>query len=161
MAEAGILRRVVPEAGDGQGLAALARAEKRARVAPGWMRRLRLLTAAEVREALRLSNAETEALRRIGAALACADPPAALAARFGAEAARDAILIRAAGGEALLAGWQEEVARGAAAEFPLTAADLMPPLEPGPTLGAALGRLREAWLAADLRLDRQALLALL
>jgi len=54
-------------------------------------------------------------------------------------------------------GWQADVARGATAEFPVTAAALMPALT-GPALGAALKALEGRWLNSDLRLDRDALM---
>lgn len=55
------------------------------------------------------------------------------------------------------AGWEAAVERGAAARFPVAAADLMPALT-GPALGARLRALEERWIASDFRLDRAALL---
>ena len=52
-------------------------------------------------------------------------------------------------------GLEAEIARGAAAVFPVRAADL--PLS-GPALGAALRRLEARWAASGLRLDAAALL---
>jgi poly(A) polymerase len=54
--------------------------------------------------------------------------------------------------------WKADVARGAASRFPVTAADLMPGLS-GPALGAKLAELESHWLASDLRLSRDDLLA--
>jgi poly(A) polymerase len=54
---------------------------------------------------------------------------------------------------------EDAIARGAAAVFPVRAADLMPALS-GRALGARLARLEAAWIASDFTLDREALLAL-
>ena len=63
---------------------------------------------------LRLSRADVRALEATAAALAAGAPPAAAAWRFGAEAARDAALIRAAAlGAPPPAGLEAEIARGA------------------------------------------------
>ena len=50
------------------------------------------------------------------------------------------------------------IAAGAAARFPLRAADLMPAYT-GPALGAELARLEAEWIASDFTLDRAALLS--
>jgi poly(A) polymerase len=52
------------------------------------------------------------------------------------------------------------MARGAAARFPVSAADLTAAgMAPGPALGAALARLKERWIDSDFRLGRADLLA--
>ncbi|HEU0220873.1 MAG TPA: CCA tRNA nucleotidyltransferase [Paracoccaceae bacterium] len=158
MRACGVLAAVLPGAEDGL-LASLVHIEAAEGIAPNWLRRLRLLTAEDQRDALRLSNAEAAAFAAIGRALAAPEPPAIRAHRHGEEAARDAILIEAAGGAPLPPGWQAELARGGAARFPLSAGDLMPPLAPGPEIGAALAGLREDWIASGFTLDRAALLA--
>ena len=79
-------------------------------------------------------------------------------ARRSAEAARDAALIRAATLAAPVpADLEAELARGAAARFPLRARDLD---AEGPALGAALKRLEAAWIASGFRLDVAELKAL-
>ena len=50
-------------------------------------------------------------------------------------------------------------ARGAAAVFPLAAADLMPALQ-GEALGDALRAARQAWTDSDFTLDRDTLLCI-
>ncbi|OIQ07250.1 MAG: hypothetical protein AUK60_01995 [Rhodobacteraceae bacterium CG2_30_10_405] len=55
-------------------------------------------------------------------------------------------------------GWSSDIARGAAAEFPLAAADLMPALH-GPALGARLRALESRWISSGFSLSRQQLLA--
>jgi poly(A) polymerase len=159
MASAGVLERVLPGA-DAGCMAPLVRAEAAAGAAPRWQRRLAALGAAGGwAEALRLSRSDAKALGATAAALAAGGPPAARAYRFGAEAARDALLIEAArAGEPVPAALEADVARGSAARLPVRAADL-PGLR-GPALGAALRRLEEAWIKADFGLDRAALLAL-
>jgi poly(A) polymerase len=118
------------------------------------------LGGADPTERLRLSRAEARRLDAIRAALADDLAPAARAQLYGADAARDAALIAAAAAglpppPELLA----EVARGAAARFPVAAAHLTAAgLPPGPALGAALARLRRLWAEADFRPDRAALL---
>jgi len=51
----------------------------------------------------------------------------------------------------------DSIARGAAAEFPLSARDLMPDLT-GPALGARLKELEARWIASGFTLDREQLL---
>jgi poly(A) polymerase len=87
-----------------------------------------------------------------------ADTPAALGWALGVDLACDAILARAASlGAAAPSDWRAEVARGAAATFPVTAADLMPALE-GAALGDRLKALQARWLASGLTASREDLL---
>ncbi|MEO0999409.1 MAG: CCA tRNA nucleotidyltransferase [Pseudomonadota bacterium] len=149
MAETGVLARVMPGA-EPAGLPPLLAVEPE----PAPLRRIVALGGSVA--LLPLSRAEARHLDDIAAALAETRGAAVRAARFGAEAATDAGLIDAArGGPPLDRG---EIARGAVATFPVAAADLMPPLAPGPALGSALDRLREAWFESALRADRATLL---
>lgn len=126
---------------------------------PGALRRLVALGAKDVAAALRLSRADANRIRAIRAALLDPAPLAARAWRHGAEAARDALLLRAAQGDAPPPDWPEEIARAAAARFPVVAADLIARgATPGPTLGLALKTLEARWLASDLRASRATLL---
>jgi poly(A) polymerase len=148
MAATGILARVLPGA-DPRPLAPLVDIE----TGPlRWQRRLAALGwRPEWGERLRLARADVRALESTAAALAEGERPAAAAYRHGAEAARDAALIRAATlGEPLPADLEPELARGAGARFPLRAADLQ---LSGLALGAALRRLEAAWIASDFALD--------
>ncbi|MGG7565270.1 CCA tRNA nucleotidyltransferase [Rhodovulum sp. DZ06] len=178
MAACGALMRAAPGL-EAQAIAPLVAAEQAAGVAPSWSRRAAAGMAAGraatgafpdgpglgLAEAWRLSRAEARGLERIAECLSAAEPPAIAAWRHGAEPARDAALIAAAGAGALLtpaaaAALEAEIARGAAAAFPVTARDLIARgVEPGPALGAALNRLQAAWLAADFAPDKAALLA--
>ncbi len=158
MAATGILARVLPGA-DATPLAPLVHLEGDR--PPRWQRRLAALGWRRAwAEALRLSRADARALDAIAAALAAGEPPAVAAYRHGADAARDAALVAAASLPAPLPpDLDAEIARGAAAAFPLRAADLaLTGLAlTGPALGAALRRLEEAWIASDFALDAEAL----
>ena len=156
MAATGILARVLPGA-DPAPLAPLVHIEADAGAAPRWQRRLAALGWREDwAERLRLSRADARALAATAGALAAAEPDAVAAWRNGADVARDAALVRAAAlGAPPPPGLEAEIARGAAAVFPVRAADL--PLS-GPALGAALRRLEARWAASGLRLDAAALL---
>jgi poly(A) polymerase len=155
MAASGVLAQVLPGA-DHCALAPLVHLE--ASTPPRWLRRLVVLGGQGVDTALRLSRPETRDLAALVAAVSGMDSPAALGWRLGADLGTDAVLARAAvlGGPPP-ADWQAEVARGAAAVFPVTAADLMPGLE-GAALGARLKALEARWLASGLHLTREDLL---
>jgi poly(A) polymerase len=150
MAATGILARVLPGA-DPAPLGPLVHLEAEAGLGPRWQRRLAALGPQPGwAEALRLSRADARALVATAAALAEDARPAAAAYRHGPDAARDAALIRAATlAQPLPADLEAEVARGAAAVLPLSAADLE--LE-GPALGRALKAAEAAWIASDFAL---------
>ena len=160
MASAGVLARCLPGA-DATALAPLVHAERLAGAAPDWPTRLAALGAAGAGSRLRLSRAEEGAQARIAAALAGDRAPAALAYLHGAEAARAALLIRAAAtGAAPPPDMEAQIARGAGAAMPIAAADLVTAgMAPGPALGQALSRAEASWIASDFALDRDALLA--
>jgi poly(A) polymerase len=155
MAQAGVLRVILPGA-DPRGLAPLVDLE--ADLPPRWLRRLAVLGGEEVEAALRLSRAEARDLEALRSKFSSPDTPAALGWRLGEALATDAILGRAALiGTPPSPGWQDKVTRGAAAHFPVQAADLMPGLQ-GEALGARLKALEARWLASDLTLGRDDLL---
>jgi poly(A) polymerase len=156
MAQAGILARVLPGA-DPRALAPLVHLERDAD--PDWLRRLAALGGEDAETRLRLSRAEARDLAALRGAIGSAESPAVLGWRLGLQRGSDAMLVRAALMEqALPAQWADALIRGAAAAFPVTAADLMPRLQ-GPALGAKLAELTDRWLASDLRLTREDLLA--
>jgi tRNA nucleotidyltransferase/poly(A) polymerase len=155
----GILGRVLPGA-DPSPLAPLVHLEDALGQHPDAVRRLAALGGDDPAEHLRLSNADDRrrALVRNGAVEGTG--PGELAWRHGAEVARDAALVRSAMlGAPLPPDMEADISRGAAAVFPVRAADLMPGLT-GPALGARLARLEGAWIASDFAMDRDALLAL-
>jgi poly(A) polymerase len=155
MAQGGVLRLVLPGA-DPRFLAPLVHVE--GDHPPRWLRRLAVLGGADPETALRLSRAEARDLAALRLALGTSETPAALGWRLGEILATDAVLARAA----LLAApppgdWQSGVARGVAACFPVSAADLMPILR-GEALGQRLKLLEARWLASDLVLTKTDLL---
>jgi poly(A) polymerase len=157
MAVTGVLARVIPGA-EPRFVAPLIHAEGALGVAPDAMRRLAALGGEDADAALKLSKAEARRLSELTQAVGVEAGVAALGYRLGAEAAVDAALLRAAfGGVPPDPAAPEEARRGAAAVFPVTAADLMPKLT-GPSLGARLKELEERWIASDFSLGREALL---
>lgn len=159
MAASGILGRVLPGA-DARPLAVLVAAEAAAGAMPDPIRRLAALGGEDVAKRLRLSRAEA---RRLAALREDTGSPAGLAElawRRGADHARDVTLLRAAAGLAVpdRGAAEAEIARGAAARFPLKAEDFRPQLE-GPALGAALREAEARWIASDFSLGREELLA--
>ena len=156
MAASGVLRHVLSGA-DPRYVAPLVHLE--AGAPPRWQRRLVVLGGQDWDNALRLSRSEQGLMARLRDQVGNALSPAALGWRLGPEAGADAVLARAAVLESPLPDdWKADVARGAASRFPVTAADLMPALA-GPALGAKLAELESRWLASDLRLSRDDLLA--
>lgn len=155
MSESGVLPLVLPGA-DASDMAELVAAEQDfgTGALPRWPRRLALLGADDPGEALRLSRDEARELDRIVQALPL--PPAIAAFRHGRRAAAQAVLIRTARGTAPPFGWCHDIARGDQAQFPLSAADLMPALS-GPALGRALKRAETAWLDSGFTLEADAL----
>ncbi|WP_283177146.1 CCA tRNA nucleotidyltransferase [Gemmobacter sp. 24YEA27] len=157
MQAAGVLAAALPGA-DARQVALLVHFETGR--TPRWTRRLAVMGGDTLGETLRLSRAESTEITRLREATLEGGAPARLGHILGTETATDAILARAA----LLESppplaWEDAVARGAAATFPVTAADLMTDYS-GPALGRRLAALKEAWLASDLTLGRDALLAL-
>lgn len=161
MAACGVLARVLPGA-DAQALAPLSAMEARVAPLPDWKRRL-LAMGVDPRDAaerLRLSRAELRALVATRHALGDDAPIAQVAYRRGAEAARDAALLRAAAtGAPPPRTLSRDVARGATAAFPVHAQDLIARgMKPGPALGKHLAELEDRWVASDFRATRGELL---
>jgi len=155
MAQAGVLQHVLPGASV-RALPVLVYLE--AGRCPDWLRRLVVLGGQDPADRLRLSRAEAKTLDSLRSGLASLDLPAALGYRFGPDTAASVVLARAAVLEAPLPpGWQGDIARGSAALFPVTAADLMPRLS-GPALGEKLTALELRWIASGFRLTRDDLL---
>ena len=95
--------------------------------------------------------ADARALTATAAALAAGEPPAAdrLSPRRRGRARRGADPLPRAAAAGTRRDLEAELARGAAAVFPLAAADLG---LTGPALGRALERLEAAWIASDFAL---------
>ncbi len=157
MAQVGALARVLPGA-DARALAPLVHLEAQVGAAPDAMRRLAALGGEGARGRLRLSKADATRLDLLRRATGDMTGAGALGYRHGAEAARDVLLLRAALLEMPLNPAELEQARfGAAAEFPISARDLMPEYE-GAALGARLSALEARWIASGFALTRQDLL---
>jgi tRNA nucleotidyltransferase/poly(A) polymerase len=155
----GVLARVLPGA-DPEPLAPLVHLEDALALPPDAVRRLAALGGDDPAERLRLSNADDRRRALIRGGAVEGTRPGELAWRHGAEVARDAALVRAAlVGTPLPHAMEDAIARGAAAAFPVRAADLMPALT-GRALGARLAWLEAAWIASDFTLDRDSLLSL-
>jgi poly(A) polymerase len=153
MAASGVLGRVLPGA-DARALPVLVHLEGGA--PPDWRCRLAVLGGADAAERLKLSRSEARDLGLLREAMGGTDSPAALGFRL-KELGVSAVPARAAVLEQPLApDWRSEVERGAAATFPVRAADL--PTLSGPALGARLKALMADWLAGGLTADKQTLL---
>jgi len=151
MVSCGVLGQILPGA-DAEALTVLVHLESG--VPPGWMRRLVALGGDDPSAALRLSRAESRDWALLRDLIGGAEGPGEMAYRHGASLVCDALLLRGAVFEADLPDlWQQAVAEGAAAQFPLAAADLMPGLQ-GPALGVRLAELEAAWIASGFSLSR-------
>jgi poly(A) polymerase len=155
----GVLARALPGA-DATALAPLVHFEDATGLAPDPLRRLAALGGDDPADALRLSRADDRRRAAIRAAALDGMGTAEAAWRHDAATARDIVVLRAAfTGSAPAPDSEARISHGAAARFPIRAADLMPGFE-GPALGAELARLEAAWIASDFAMDRAALLAL-
>ncbi|MFA7434439.1 MAG: CCA tRNA nucleotidyltransferase [Gemmobacter sp.] len=155
MESIGLLMRVLPGA-SARALPVLVHLEG-ARP-PHWPRRLAVLGGAGAARLLRLSRSEAAELGRIRAAALDGMGAAEAGYRLGPRTAADVVLTHAAlTGTPPPEGWEGAVARGAAAEFPVRAADLMPALT-GPALGTRLHELETRWIASGMTLGKAALL---
>ncbi len=157
MRAANVLRQCLPGADD-RGLAPLVHLEGLFSVAPDPLRRLAALGGADVADHLRLSRSDAARLKLLRQGAEAADGPAALGYHHGADAAWDMMILRAAlleGNVPKNAGI--EIAKGAAAQFPVAAADFLPALT-GPALGARLKALEALWIASGFTLTHAQLL---
>ena len=118
--------------------------------------------ADRLRERLRLSNEETERLRRMATGPVLtpksgeAERKAALY-RLGAQTFRDRVLFCSAGESEDAGDILALPDQWAVPKFPVTAAQIMAQgVEKGPRLGAALARIEENWIAAGFPMDAAA-----
>ncbi len=154
MQATGVLAQVLPGA-DPRALAPLVHLE--AGAPPHWLRRLAVLGGESAPERLRLSRDEAKALAVRRDETGSGKGAGELAYRHGADAAWDIPLLRAALLEMPLPdGMAADIDRGAAARFPVRAADLA---LTGPALGARLKALEARWIASGFQLSREQLLA--
>ena len=157
MQAAGVLHAVLPGA-DARALAPLVHLESETNMAPEPIRRLAALGAGDVAERLRLSKPQARRLTLLRQMATGTMQAAELGYRHGMTDGAYILLLRAALLETPLApDMQDDLARGAAARFPVTAADLMPGLS-GPALGQRLADLERRWIASGFSLTREDLL---
>lgn len=163
--ETGVLDAVLGavQVEDLDALTALCALEQAQGLEPDWMRRWLLLERSVVEDSgahQALSGAEWAGRTARDQALGSGESALALGYHYGAEAATDAILVRGARtGCAEVTAALEAARRGAAAELPLKAADLLKAGVPkGPKVGKGLRRAARIWLDGDLAPTREALL---
>ncbi|MEL6168968.1 MAG: CCA tRNA nucleotidyltransferase [Pseudomonadota bacterium] len=155
-----VLSHVLPGA-DAQAFGPLCHLEEAFGLAPDPIRRLASLGGRELAESLRLSRAETRDWDQIRTAALDAAAPHELGYRLGTGKAWSAFVLRAA-----LLGLHPAVNpgaaidRGAAARFPVVAADLMPHFT-GSALGKRLAELETAWIASEFSITKDDLLRML
>ena len=156
MEAAGILGRVLPGA-SARPVSLLVHLEQGH--APDALRRLACLGGEAVQECLRLSNVQArqvEALRFHGQ-----NASQALAHGYALGAAQgwSSWLLRAAWTEHRVTESEHEaVRRGAQSMCPVSAAELMPKYQ-GPALGEALKRAQDIWIARDMQITKDEILA--
>ena len=154
----GLLRTILPGADD-RWLAALVYAEESLGLSPDPIRRLAALGGEDVPDMLRLSRVQTRAYQALREGIGADMGPGELGYRLGLTAASDVLALRAALGSTapdrtLLSGAKT----GAAAQFPVTANDLMPDLT-GAALGEEMARLERLWIDSGFTLSQDALMA--
>jgi len=155
----GALQIFLPGADD-RALAPLIHLETESNTGPSTLCRLAALGATDAGDALRLSRQQDRDQRELRAGAVDGASAAELAYRHGADTARAMLVLRSALMEQPWSpGLEPEIAKGAAATFPISAADLMPGLQ-GAALGARLKSLEAAWVASGFALSRDALLVL-
>ncbi|SLN33690.1 CCA-adding enzyme [Roseovarius gaetbuli] len=157
MRSTGVLLSVMPGADD-RALGPLIHLESETNTAPDAIRRLAALGGEDVAERLRLSKAEARRLAHLREGALGMMGALELGYRHGTAEGLDILLLRAALSEQTLApGTAGDLARGAAAKFPVKAADLMPDLS-GAALGARLAELERRWIGSGFRLERDDLI---
>ncbi len=157
MTATGVLHAVLP-GGDPQFISPLVHLEIIAHRLPDPIRRLAALGGDNPELRLRLSRADVRALTQLKDS---APGLAEIAWRHGPNVAWDVCLLRQAmASQPLPPNAAAQIARGSAAIFPVTAADLMPRLT-GKALGDALKSLERAWIASEFELRRNELLSLI
>ncbi|MBO9395241.1 CCA tRNA nucleotidyltransferase [Shimia sp. R9_2] len=157
MRSTGALTAVI-QGTDDRALAPLVHLEGLAGLAPEPMRRLAALGGQQVAEALRLSKKRARQLETLRNGVESPDSPGALGYYHGVDLGQPIVLLRAALLEMpLMPDALSEVARGAAATFPIRPADLMDRFQ-GAALGQRLKQLEARWIESQFTLTAAALL---
>ncbi|MFQ3347829.1 MAG: poly(A) polymerase [Paracoccaceae bacterium] len=157
MQTAGVLAKILPGA-DAKALAPLVHLEDGSN--PDFLRRLVILGGPLDAPRLRLTRRELRTLALLRQEIGLATSACDLAYRHGADVAYSVLLCRSALFETSLpSDMLDDLALGASATFPLSAADLDPALR-GPMIGAQLKDLENQWIASGFCLSKEALLRL-
>ncbi len=156
MGASGVLARVLPGAAPVT-LAILVHLEAGMPSDP--MLRLAALGGEEAKQRLRLSNAEAKLYELYQEEAGGTKGPAELAYRYGVDTARAVMILRFASLQNPLPPLEADFAKGAAAEFPIKAQDLMDTFQ-GAALGSRLRFLEAAWIESGFSLSKEGLLAL-
>ena len=159
MEQSGVLMRVLPGASS-LAMAPLVHFEHLHGAGPDPIRRLAVLGGEDADDRLRLSRRQRKQLADILRFTGTPVGEAEIAWRGGAGLAWDVALARAAlTAVAPSPDVADRVRAGASAEFPLSAADLMPEVT-GSALGEALSRAERAWIDSEFSLNRDALIGI-
>jgi poly(A) polymerase len=154
----GVLSAILPNADD-RALGPLIHFETELGLAPDPLRRLAVLGGQDAAAAFRLSKAQATRVTLLRDALGTMTKLGEMAYRHGKDTAWSIAALRAAMFETPPPpNAAADIDRGAAARFPITAADLMPDVQ-GAELGHALRRLETLWIGSDFALEKSALLA--
>ncbi|MCG7520437.1 CCA tRNA nucleotidyltransferase [Ruegeria sp. Ofav3-42] len=157
MRSVGVLAQLLPGADD-RSLAPLVALEQQAGAEPDAVRRLAAIATPEIAKTLRLSRAQLQRLTRMRDEASGSASIAELGFRYGREGGLHETLLRCA---FLEQPWTEvmrdDLSAGAAATFPISAADLIPEFT-GPALGRKLAELESKWIASGFTLSREDLL---
>lgn len=158
MEQIGVLAQVMPIA-SAEVLPVLVHLEQDTQTPPDPIRRLAALGAEDATDRLRLSKSDSRDMQDLRAETGSVYGPKVMGQLLGAKRGWDAYLLKSASfAHPVDPDARALVRAGAQAVFPVQASDLMPKFE-GAALGAELKRLRDIWIASDLTLDRDALLA--
>ncbi|MFD0982199.1 CCA tRNA nucleotidyltransferase [Tropicimonas aquimaris] len=158
MQTTGVLGAILPGS-DVTALPILVHLELQTGQRPDPVLRLAALGGEDVANRLRLSKADARRLEAIGAAARSGQRAGELGYRLGARDGAAAVLLHSALlGVTVPEMALEEAAAGAAAEFPITARDLMPRFH-GRTLGDEMKARERRWIDSGFRLGREDLLA--
>lgn len=157
MRQCNVLSEVIQGADD-KALAPLVHFEDEVGVAPDPIRRLAALGGVDVDISLRLSKKSAALLALLREQIGSMMTTSEMAYRHGADAALSVMLLRSAMFEQPLpVGLEQDIEKGATAEFPIKPADLMPDYQ-GKALGDRLRLLEEKWISSGFTLGRDPLL---